>query len=65
MPMTRAASEKIIRAAQERAAQDSQHLEQFALVCDLFSRIEIPETRDLVASVTAFALQGSSGAQQH
>jgi hypothetical protein len=65
MPLTRAASDRLIQAAHDRVVHDRAHLEQLALVCDLFSRIDVAETRDLVASVAAYALQGSSGAATH
>jgi hypothetical protein len=65
MPMSRATSDKIIQAAHDRVVHDGTRLEQLALICDLFSRIEVPETRDLVASVTAYALHGTSGSQTH
>jgi hypothetical protein len=65
MPWSRTTSDEIIKAAQRRVVHDDSHLEQLALICDLFSRIEIAETRDLVASVTAYALHGTTGERTH
>jgi hypothetical protein len=69
-PLGRAVSDaerfiEIIASASARAAHDPKHLEQLAIVCDVVSRISQSETRDMVASVAAYALQGTTDSITH